>query len=146
MSYISKESLEQTVTDELLKMDRFSSSAVLAIMMIIAHESQRGKYWRQVGGPAIGLIQMEAWVHDDVWEVCDSIKVLAEHYGVHEDVEQLAYDIRYNIFMARCRLLMDVRPLPTNKESMAEYLKEYWNSGAGKASAEKYLNDYEAWK
>lgn len=143
---INLQSLKDTVDDELFRMYAHSVSASMAIMMIIAHESQKGRYWQQVNGPAKGLIQMEPATHDDTWKHCDSIQQRAAQLGITQDVHKLEHDIRYNIFMARCRLLMDVNPLPATEEAMAEYLKSYWNSDGGKASASKYLNEYREWK
>lgn len=125
------------------EMIAFRIEAVTAISMIVAHESKGGTYLRQLrGGPALGAIQMEPDTHDDTWLHCDSIKKRAAMLGIRENVEALEYDLRYNIFMARCRLLMDTRPLPRDEEGMARYLKGYWNSAGGKASSEEYLQDY----
>lgn len=123
------------------------TEAVLAIEMIVGHESKGGRYWRQLGGgPARGVIQMESWVHDDTWAHCDNIRRYAARGDFTQDVDLLSTDLDYNIFMARMRLIMDVRPLPSTPEAMAHYLKDYWNSGQGKASAAKYLNDWQEWR
>ena len=46
----------------------YSEEAVMAIQMIIAHESCGGKYIAQTKGPALGVIQMEPFTHDQVWK------------------------------------------------------------------------------
>lgn len=138
--------LKREVDSHLREMNLYSDRASMAIMMIIAHESNKGRHWRQINGPALGLIQMEPATHDDTWMHCDTIKTRAYRIGIVNDVTQLEYDLRYNVFMARCRLLMDVKPLPATEETMAEYLKSYWNSDMGKATAQKYLQDYRSWK
>ena len=50
----------------------YSESAALTVMMIIAHESLRGHYIAQSGGPALGLGNIEPATHDSVWLNGDS--------------------------------------------------------------------------
>jgi hypothetical protein len=127
-------------------MRAYKPEAVLAVSMIVGHESSGGKYLVQGNkGPARGIIQMEGWVHNSVWDNCDNILVYASRLQIEEDVAKLEYDLRYNIFMARCRLIMDTNPLPLTERDMAKYLKRYWNSEGGKASAQKYQDDYSIW-
>ena len=134
----------------------YSPKSELAILMIIAHESARGQYLTQTGnGPARGIIQMEVWVHDDVWDNGDSIwdnaldlEIISdEQYQMrkHPHSSRLVYDLRYNVFMARQRLFMDSNPLPSTPVEMSKYLKSFWNSNAGAASDTSYLEDYNLW-
>lgn len=133
-------------TRVLKDMGVYSPEAVLAINMIVAHESKGGTYLKQVGsGIALGIIQMEGWVHDDTWKHCDNIQKYADKLAIKKNNNALEYDLRYSIFMARCRLIMDINPLPKTPEGMAEYLKVYWNSNKGAATPYKYLNDYNNW-
>lgn len=130
----------------------WSAKAELAILMIIAHESLRGEYIAQIGhGPAKGIIQMEGWVHDDVWTNSDSIKPNATLLGYdpvlcQSNSDMLCWDLRYNVFMARQRLFMDPNPLPETPEEMSVYLKKFWNSDMGLASDDSYLSAYSEWK
>lgn len=131
----------------------YLDAAVLAIQMIIAHESKGGEYIAQIKGPALGVIQMEPATHDDVWNNGDSIyknaellKIVTPGLGVKNipKPERLIYDLRYNVFMARQKLFMVSEALPKDPEDMAVYLKKYWN-GTGKATASKYFYDYINW-
>lgn len=122
----------------------YSKEAVLAIQMIIAHESNQGYYLAQTKGPALGVIQMEPFTHEQTWLHGDSIKRNAEALGIKQDAGRLVYDLRYNVFMARQKLFMAPGALPNNEVEMASYLKKHWN-GPGKATPEKYLNDYKGW-
>lgn len=150
---MNKEQLESLVVVPTLKEipNGYSEKAVLAIMMIIAHESKRGEYIKQINGPALGLIQMEPSTHDDVWANSDSIWKNASLLGFAKrgenlpDATLLTYDLRYNVFMARQRLFMDVNPLPDKPLEMSSYLKSYWNSSLGKADDLDYYNDYMRW-
>ena len=132
----------------------FSASSVLAIQMIIAHESRRGEYIAQKEGPAIGIIQMEPETYYSTWNYGNSIWDNALKLGIiseHEKhtkrppkIERLLYDLRYNVFIARQRLFMFTEKLPNNAEDMSHYLKNYWNAG-GKATATKYHYDFKIW-
>jgi hypothetical protein len=132
----------------------YSPEAVMAIQMIIAHESSGGEYIAQTKGPALGIIQMEPFTHSQVWKFGDSIQKNAEllrivtpGLGVQNipSPKRLIHDLRYNVFMARQKLFMSPGALPGNPEEMAHYLKKHWN-GDGKATAAKYLWDYKNWR
>jgi|TARA_R110000782_G_scaffold121888_1_gene213071 hypothetical protein len=122
----------------------YSKEAALAVQMIIAHESCGGDYIAQMTGPALGVIQMEPLTHDDVWMHGDSIRNNAALLGISQCVGQLVYDLRYNVFMARQKLFMAKGALPSDPAEMAKYLKLNWN-GDGKATPEKYHQDYCNW-
>jgi hypothetical protein len=123
-----------------------SDHCVELLAMICAHESLGGKHRRQIGGgPALGIFQIETVTHNSVWDNSDTIRARAQRYGIKEDVSKLETDDRYSIFVARHYLAQDVNPLPKTPEAMADYCKSYWNR-TGKASPEKYLNDYRAWQ
>ncbi|QDP61509.1 MAG: hypothetical protein Unbinned8596contig1000_22 [Prokaryotic dsDNA virus sp.] len=127
-------------------------SGETAIMMIIAHESRRGEFLKQwPTGPAWGLIQMEEATHDDTWKHGDSIWKNAVKLGiiterdVHPHHSRLAWDLRYNVFMARQRLFMKPGALPSNLAILSHYLKKHWNSTHGSASDLSYMDDYLKW-
>lgn len=131
----------------------YSPEAVIAIQMIIAHESSGGEYIAQTKGPALGIIQMEPFTHSQVWKFGDSIQKNAEllrivtpGLGVKNvpSPNRLIYDLRYNVFMARQKLFMVPDVLPKELGKMASYLKKHWN-GDGKATATKYHYDYINW-
>jgi len=134
-----------------------SAEAVQAITMIIAHESKRGNFIKQMGkGPALGLIQMEPTTHNSTWKYGDSIWKNAFHMAIITERElkekrhplpgRLVYDIRYNVFMARQRLFMKTESLPGTPYQMSDYLKRFWNSTQGAADSNSYLRDYEIWR
>jgi hypothetical protein len=132
--------------EALLDWGLHSDHCVELLAMIAAHESLGGKHRRQIGGgPALGLFQIEPTTHNSIWDNSDTIKSRAARFGIKEDVSRLETDDRYSIFVARHYLAMDVNPLPKTPEAMAAYCKSYWNR-TGKATPEKYLNDYRAWQ
>ncbi len=130
-----------------------SEEAVRAIQMLIAHESLRCHFIKQVNGPALGIINMEPITYYDTWKNGDSIQRNAELLNIvrrgngvinvpHE--ERLIYDFRYNVFMARQRLFMIKEELPSDLVDMSDYLKKYWN-GPGEATPQDYLLAYLEW-
>lgn len=132
-------------TEVLLDWGLHSDHCVELLAMICAHESLGGKHRKQIGGPALGIFQIEPVTHSSVWDNSDSIRARAKRYGIAEDVSKLETDDRYSIWVARHYLAQDQNPLPKTSEAMAAYCKSYWNR-TGKATPEKYLNDWQAWK
>ena len=115
--------------------------------MIAAHESGRGNYWAQKGGEALGLTQIEKATHECVWEESDWIDSLVP-YGLVRDFSRLEWDVVYSVVISRLWLAMDLEALPVKEEvyEMGKYAKRVWNSELGKASVDKYVDDYLAWR
>lgn len=132
-------------TEALLDWGLHSDHCVELLAMIAAHESLGGKHRKQIGGPALGLFQIEPVTHNSVWDSSDSIRARAARYGITEDASKLESDDRYSIWVARHYLAQDPNPLPKTPEAMAAYCKHYWNR-TGKATPDKYLNDWQAWR
>lgn len=123
----------------------YSEDAVELMMMIAAHESELGFYLKQMeGGPARGLFGNEPKTHDATWEHGDSCKANAKLLGIEWSEMRLEYDFRYQIFIARQRLFMFSETIPGRRSliKMGEYCKKHWNTEQGKATPEKYINDY----
>lgn len=155
---ISKSQLTELVIVPTLKKipKGLTDESLLAVQMIIAHESARGRYLKQINGPALGLIQMEPVTHNSVWKFGDSVWDNALKLGIittheynnklHPKPERLIYDLVYNVFMARQRLFMKPSKLPKSPARMSMYLKENWNSSSGKASDYSYFDDWKKWR
>lgn len=133
-----------------------TDESVMAVEMIIAHESSRGKYIHQISGPALGLGQIEPATHNDTWKHGDSIWLNALAMGIvsesdykhktHPKPERMIYDLSYTVFMIRQRLFMKPEKLPSSAGAMSIYLKKHWNTVLGKANDYSYLNDWKDWK
>ena len=154
---INKEQLTNEVIQPLLHLipKGLSWRAVTAIEMIIAHESKRGEFLKQVGGPAMGWIMMEPPIYYTVWAYGQTVWYNAYNAGLitkHEykykfvpPIERLLYDLRFNIFMARQRLFMKPGLLPETPAEISIYLKKFWNSPSGAAQEDSYLKDWLLW-
>ena len=135
----------------------YSDEALLAMMMIIAHESLRGKYLKQVGGPALSIYQMEPATYHSIWKFGDSIWDNALKLGfittldfnpcnkTYPKPERMIYDLRFATFMARQRLFMKPKKIPKGMGAISRYLKENWNSSLGAADDLSYMKDYKIW-
>ena len=137
---------EHLTQETLNQMHAYSDDAVLAIMMIVAHESHGGTYMKQIGGPALGAIQMEPVTHESLWQHADNIKYNAARCGIVKNLRALEWDLKYNVFMARSKLLTDPDPLPKTEEAMSQYLKDFYNTAGGKAEWDDYMNAYRFWR
>ena len=155
---MNKQQLVNLIVIPTLKMipKGHTAESVLAVSMIIAHESKRGEYIKQIGsGPALGLIQMEPLTHNSTWRFGDSIWLNALKLGIitnhqyntkqHPQATRLIYDIQYNVFMCRQRLFMKIGALPKNIDDLSCYLKRCWNSAGGAADEMSYRDDYLKW-
>lgn len=116
-------------------------------LMLAAHESHAGLMRVQMGGgPARGLFGFEELTHDSVWQHSDTIGRTSVDMGITADFKRMEDGDRYAIFMCRHRIAMDTAALPYGDVQCAQYAKRYWNSPKGKATTEKYLNDYNLFK
>ena len=123
-----------------------SHSAVELLVMIAAHESQHGRYVQQVNGPALGLYQMEPIGFQEVQRY---IKLRADRFTGIQWVlsmpfQLLNYDQRLATIAARVFLMAEPEALPDSGdvEALGAYAKKHWNTEAGKATADRYVNAY----
>lgn len=147
---ISYNECKKLVEKTYMNIKAYSTDARNVTLMIIAHESGQGRHRRQIGAkdPALGLGQMERATYHDTLDHSDRIRSYLERAGYNVNkiaFEDLETDDTLAIIFIRARLAMDTRPLPVTPERQAEFCKSYWNAG-GKASAEKYLNDWKEWR
>ena len=126
----------------------YSKEAEDLLMMTAAHESHLGTYLKQVGGPALGIYQMEPATHDDIWDNFLKYKiplanaVTVDNIGGMYDHSELITNLAYATAMARVHYWRVPEPLPKDLRGLAEYAKKHWNTELGKATAEDYYNAY----
>lgn len=116
--------------------------AVELLMLTAAAESAGGRYLRQIGGPALGIFQMEPDTERDIWlNWLGRRPELAGLVGRHRSLSgiDLQANLAYQILMARCHYLRvpDALPAASDVAGMAAYWKEHWNTwkGRGEMSA-----------
>lgn len=120
-------------------------AAVQLLSMIAAHESGGFRYVKQMGnGPAKGLLQMEPV---GLLEVVRYSQVRPDRFTTLPDftaieLDQLVFDTELAIICARVFFMAKPEAIPNDIEGLARYAKKYWNTEAGKATAEDYANAY----
>lgn len=121
-----------------------SDNAVRLLEMIAAHESGGFTYARQLGGPALGLFQMEPRTFRDL---CDYIDLRDLYIGEFVPCSPycLIFDSAFAAGMARAFFLRFPEPIPELDDitGLSRYAKQYWNTSLGKATPEQYAN---AWR
>jgi len=123
-----------------------SKNANFLSLCTAAIESNCGYYIKQVGGPALGVWQMEPETHKDIHLNCDAIKENRFHHKLlslqmdctHED--DLIVSPMYACAMARLKYSMDPAPLPDsgNIRAVYDYYKRIYNTPAGASTYEKF--------
>ena len=149
---IEKEQLRTLIDSTLVELHKktqgkvpYSDTAVELLMMTAAHESKLGTYLEQMNGPALGIFQMEPVTEEDIWD-----NYLHYREGLEEAVEtftlgdhgELKWNLKYAIVMARIHYYRVPQALPKGFKELAEYAKEHYNTNEGKATSDKYLEDY----
>ena len=128
-----------------------SNNAVVVTCMIAAHESGQFKHRVQIDGDsdkydgALGLNGIEWTTFDDTMLHCDKASEVMRAMGLSwAKFSDLEHSDVLSIVITRLRLSMDTNPLPDASDLMrvAEYCKSYWNTDLGKATAQKYYDDY----
>jgi hypothetical protein len=137
----------------------WSPNAVELIVMTAAHES-RLEYRRQFGnGPALGLCQMEAATHNDIWSNYlkyqpDLASKVRQTLGEDKPVaETLVNNDLYAAAMARVhyRRVKPALPHLNDIDGMGKYWKAYFNTAGGAGTIEDFKSSYiglviaEAW-
>jgi hypothetical protein len=143
---IDKGQLRDLITRVLQDADLYSDSAVELLMLTAAVESKLGTYIKQVKGPALGVFQMEPATYEDIWANFLSYKPGVERrLYIEQGGEQLEYDIRHAILMARIHYLRVKSPLPAadDVDALAAYWKTYYNTHLGKGTVAKAKAAYE---
>ena len=126
-------------------------TVVELLMLTAATESRLGTYYRQVKGPALGIMQMEPPTAFDIYNNFllypknADLKEWVEHLRGNQPVETaLKYNLAYQIAMARIHYWRVKSPLPKNEvDDLAIYWKKYFNTPAGRGTVEKAAKDYE---
>ena len=126
----------------------FSNSAVKLLQMTAAHESNCGQYLAQLGGPALGIYQMEPLTAHDIdinylyyRKPLDKMKRnLISTCSINRN---LIANLDYATFMARVHYYRDRKALPNDLIELSNYAKRVWNTEEGKATSRDYYAAFE---
>jgi len=130
-----------------------SKNARMLLLATAAIESKCGHYIKQVGGPAMGIWQMEPDTLHDIYDNCDALATnntklyhildSLDLFNVthNEDLaESLVISPMYACAMARLKYSMDPKPLPecNNIRQVYDYYKRIYNTPLGASTYEKF--------
>lgn len=133
----------------------YSLSAGEQILGTACAESRLGTYLHQVGGPALGILQMEPATHADIWsnylvyrpELMDTVykMVPSDMWDTtqkrpHHEI--LITDLRYAVVMARLKYRRSKTPLaqPGDWCGHARVWKEVYNSVRGAGTEQHFMD------
>lgn len=149
----ARQFLEETLRPTLHKMEMYSPAAEKLLLMTACHESGGFVYDRQVDGPALSYYQIEPATLNDLYENYLSFRperqALLDQFMPEEDIrDEGLMDAVYATAAARLIYTRVPEALPefADDDGMGRYCKKYWNTEAGKATAEKYINDWLRYK
>jgi len=155
---LSPDHLRQLVVrPALVQLDLWSRAAENLVMGTAAQESGM-RYLKQLGGPAIGLWQMEPATYNDIWE-----RWLSKNPAIEERVLQLVSfknaiksrtpavtemygNLPYAAAMCRIFYRRIPAPLPAadDVEGLADYWKQHYNSILGAGKPEQFVRNYQS--
>lgn len=141
--------MELVIRPTLQALEMYSISAEELMLGTAAQESKLGYYLKQIGGgPALGIFQMEPWVHDDVWDnylkykkdIASKVSALAGRLGPKE----MIHNLNYATAMTRVNYYRHPEKLsyPGDISGHARYWKKYHNTTKGKGTVEEYIKNY----
>ncbi len=149
-SGISPQDLRQLVIRPTLIYLGLDGTAAEELMLgTAAQESRCGANLAQIGGPALGVWQIEPATHDDIWanfltfrpQLANKISTLL-FTGLPKQV-QLVGNLYYACSMARVQYFRSATPLPAagDLEGQAAFYKLAYNTPAGARSVEQYMRN-----
>jgi len=142
---------EKIIKPTLTALGLYSQAAESLLFGTCAHESHCGKYVRQVGGPALGIYQMEPATYNDIRDSYlayrpDLKKRLLDLCGYQKMpvAEMLVSDNTLATAMCRIHYLRVKEALPeaNNLIGLAAYWKNYYNTYKGKGTVKQFIEDY----
>ena len=128
----------------------YSPAAEELLCATCAQESLLGAFRRQIGGPALGIFQMEPADFTDIWQ-----NYLAYHQDLAGEVGRMAStqpprpvelvtNDPFAIAMCRVHYLRAPAALPaaTDLAGLWAYYKQYYNTPAGAATQAEFIHHY----
>lgn len=150
---IDAQQFSELIIEPTLKhMDMWSEAANELMLGTAVQESVICKYLHQIGGPALGVYQIEPSTHKDVWinylnyrkPLTDKIVTLYPYMNDFMDDDLLVYDLRYATIIARLIYFRQSEALPNKGDLLgqASYWKKYYNTLEGKGTKSAYVANY----
>jgi hypothetical protein len=148
MSSLDPSALRLTIQHTLIPINQYSADVEELLMATAANESNLGYYRQQVGGPALGIFQMEPEDHDDAWQnyikYHTDLVVNLKQLSVTCAAEDLINNDPYAIAMARVHYLRCPGTIPaaSDIEAIWDYYKRFYNTPDGAATHDEFISKY----
>jgi len=144
-----KHLLFKVIRPTLKALDLWSVPAERLVLGTAMQESACGRYLIQLGGPALGIYQMEPATHDDIWnnfllynsKLVDKLKQLM--IADWAQSEEVIGNLYYATAMCRVHYLRVKSAIPDHLHGQADYWKAYYNTPLGKGTTADYLNNWQ---
>jgi hypothetical protein len=142
---------ELIVKSSLNDLMMYSEDAEELMVFTCSTESLGGTYLAQVGGPALGIYQMEPLTYNDIWQnyinqdpKLNLKMIMSFRCNKMPPEEWLIYDLRFATAMTRLFYARIKEPLPSAKDIDAiwAYYKKYYNTIKGAAVKEDSIQHY----
>jgi hypothetical protein len=117
-----------------------SRAATEILMGTCAQESRMGTYMRQITGPALGCMQIEPATFEWLWKkYYQRFPILL---GI--EFEELEWNLKASIIMARLRYMADPKPLPAADDvvGLARTWKRVYNTPIGAGTVDEFVGNY----
>lgn len=148
---IEPQELRDLIRSTLTPLGLYSADAEELLVATCAQESHLGVYRQQIGGPALGIYQMEPEDFYDIWknylayhpQLADAIRALnTSTVGVIPG--ELINNDAFATAMARVHYLRAPGTLPAaaDLEAIWAYYKAHYNTPAGAATHDQFIANY----
>jgi len=154
MSINCKDLRELVVRPTLQHLRLWSPAAEDMVLGTAAQESGLGTYLHQVGGPALGIYQMEPATHNDIWNNYLEYKPILRKqvedmlgtsvHDIDSDDNSLIGNLYYATAMCRIHYLRVLEAMPVHKDikGYAAYWKKYYNTPLGAGTEQEFIDNY----
>lgn len=150
------------ITPVLQAMDMWSPAAENLLLGTAMQESRCGEHLVQLGGPALGIFQIEpATAHDLIFRYLDRRPDLRRRFersfrlldsrpvnwtsaSPRDIADELITDLRFSTAVARLRYWIVPEALPAADDvgGLARYWKQYYNTHLGRGTEEEWMTNY----
>lgn len=129
-------------------LDLWSIDADKQVLGTACQETQCGRYLHQIGGPALGIFQMEAATYYDLLKrflVAPKYSALAARVKAlarNSLEEEMIGNLYYATAICRLKYLSDPDPIPSTLPEQAAYWKRVYNTLAGAGTVDEYIANW----
>lgn len=144
---------ELIIKPALSKLNLYSESAVQLLLFTCAAETNGGEYLKQIGGPALGIYQIEPRSYEDLWmnyikKRGDLNLIMNSKFNAPyiQEERRVIYDLDFATAVARIfyRRVQEALPRADDVGAIWAYYKKYWNTEKGAAERDVCIKKYRA--